>query len=66
MKFRVNNMPYTPDECPFHEYYWKAGVYYDVCKIDGRDCEYFKHRNPVDCNWLIDEEWENELKNPRH
>lgn len=66
MKFRVDDMPYTPDECPFYEEYWTGGEHVKVCKLDGHDCEYFKHRDPVDCNWLIDEDRENELKNQKH
>ena len=64
MKFRVDAMPQYPDTCPFCERYWKEGKYYNICKIDGGDCDYFsdRKRDPLNCRWLIDGETENELQ----
>lgn len=68
MKFRVDAMPYYPDECPFSEPHWYGSqdTYLYECKLDGQLCRYLnKDRDPLDCRWLIDEETENELKNQR-
>lgn len=61
MKFKVDNMPYYPSDCPFCDYAYDQ----HVCQIDGQECVYFKgkERDPFKCNYLIDDETESKLKN---
>lgn len=68
MKFRVDTMPYYPDECPFSRSYWseQSGKILYECKLDGFPCRFLnKKLDPLDCRWLIDEETEDKLKNQR-
>ena len=71
MKFRVDSMPYYPDECPFCQEYGRWSEmdkkYKNICKLDKNVCTYFRNKNPdtLECRWLIDEETEDKLKNQR-
>lgn len=68
MKFRVDTMPYYPDECPFSDSNWseQSGKFLYECKLDRYPCRYLnKDRDPLDCRWLIDEETEDTLNNQR-
>lgn len=42
MKFRVDEMPYYSDDCPFVEKYYKFDIDCDVvkCKLDNKKCLY--------------------------
>lgn len=66
MKFKVDVMPYTSDQCPFCENYVQNGECRgNVCRLDGYDCDYFdgKERDPLDCRHLIDDDAEEKLRN---
>lgn len=64
MKFRVDDMPSLPCECPF----FVLGEH--TCKLDEQHCDYFRDEehhvnNPLDCRYLIDSGTEYFLQHQR-